>query len=81
MSWTKRLSYARVHGARQVLLKRAESAREAARATDDPDSYGAAALRGKARGYQEAADILEALERDRWLPKKIREVKRGFDRS
>jgi hypothetical protein len=58
----------RVHGAIVGLTKRAHSARVAAREPGiDPRS--AAALRGKARGLDEAIAFLQALEDGRRLPK------------
>lgn len=62
----------RIHGAEQTMRKRAASARAASR--DLPyDSPAAAALRGKAGGYEEAADLLRRLDRgDRLPPKRHR---------
>ena len=56
----------RIHGAKAILNERADSARLAA-SMSDPNSQHAAALRGKARGYDEAGALLERIERGRWL--------------
>lgn len=49
--------------ARDELRRRAKSARATARADTEHASPNAAALRGKAKGYQEAADLIELLMR------------------
>lgn len=66
---------ARVHGARSTLLDRAAAARAAARSLNIDDRY-AAALRGKARAYDEAAEILAAIEKGRPFPRRLRWTRR-----
>lgn len=69
-----RLSYARLHGAKSILVNRARTARETARIADgEGEDLFAAAMRGKSRGLLEAAVLLEALENDRRLPPRSRE--------
>lgn len=58
---------ARTVGTIRILRRRAERAREVAAAHPEPDSQFAAALRGKVRGYDEAADLVERLERGQRL--------------
>jgi hypothetical protein len=65
------LRYARVHGVRRILLSRAASAARAA--ANASDERFAAALRGKAKGLREAADLIESLERNRRLPSRHRD--------
>jgi hypothetical protein len=61
---------ARVHGAEMELRERANGARSRAA---EAEAHGlvefAASLRGKARAYNEAADVVKALDRGRPLPK------------
>lgn len=65
-----RLAYNRTHGAVRLLRERAATAREAAREADrDGEAMFAASLRGKAKGYDEAADVIDALDHDRRLPR------------
>lgn len=59
----------RIHGAEQIMRQRADSARAAA-AKLPKDSPQAAALRGKAVGYEEATDILLRLDHGDRLPPK-----------
>ena len=62
----------RIHGARQELLEGAQSARAEAVGYEN-DMFGpffAASLRGKAKGYDEAADLLAALDQGRRIPKR-----------
>ena len=68
------LTRARVHGARNVLIARSRRARMAADSA--PDERAAAALRGKAKAYDEAIALLDALENDRRLPPRSREERR-----
>lgn len=66
---------ARVVGAARILRQRARSCRESARAYPEQDAPFAAALRGKAKGLEEAALLVERLDRglplntkhDRWF--------------
>lgn len=53
---------ARTVGAARILRRRALSARTVA-SIHESDSQFAAAMRGKARGLSEAADLIERLER------------------
>ena len=55
-----RLRYNRVHAVASILRRRAASARAAAHQAP-PDSQHAASLRGKARGYEEAAQLVDRL--------------------
>jgi hypothetical protein len=57
---------ARTKGAEIILRERALYARTLARAIDEP-SYEAAALRGKAVAYKEAADLLDRINRGKRL--------------
>jgi hypothetical protein len=66
------LRYNRVHAVAAELRKRATAARDTAAALDDADSPFAASLRGKARGYDEAVQLIERLEHNRPLRGKSR---------
>lgn len=59
----------RIHGAEHIMRSRAQSARTAA-VSLPKDSPQAAALRGKAKGYDEAADLLLRLDHGDRLPPK-----------
>lgn len=64
---------ARLHGARMTLIEWSASAvAEAGLAQIEGRTEFAASLRGKARGYSEAADVILALERQRRLPRRWR---------
>jgi hypothetical protein len=67
-----RLRYNRVHAVATELRHRAEAATAKARAQADQDSPFAASLRGKAKGYSEAAQLVDALEQNRPLWKRRR---------
>lgn len=56
----------RLMGVRKILRQRIQSAFEEA-ATHHPDSPFAASLRGKARGYREAIELIERLDGGRRL--------------
>jgi hypothetical protein len=67
------LRRSRIHGARQIIIGRARTARDAAVEADQRgDTYFAAALRGKASAYDECAQLLTQLEHDRRLPPRSR---------
>lgn len=57
---------ARIKGAEIILRERADHAMETAR-QQDPNGQFAASLRGKARGYSEAAELISRVERGRLL--------------
>ncbi len=63
---------ARVHGGRIALCKWADAARSAA-AQEELDERAAAALRGKATAYLEAATVLAAIEYGTSSPKRAEE--------
>lgn len=54
---------ARIKGAEIILRERAAAARLYAAAEEDPDCQHAAALRGKSRGYAEAAELISRIDR------------------
>lgn len=58
---------ARSVGAARILRRRATRARIAAHLVPDQDSPFAASLRGKAKGFNEAADLLDRLAAGRSL--------------
>lgn len=66
---------ARLHGAEALMRGRARTARLAAGRLD-PDSPGAAALRGKAHAYMEAADLLRRLDDGANLPSRVKALAR-----
>lgn len=64
---------ARLHGARMTLIEWAATAiAKAALAQSEGEVEFAASLRGKARGYTEAAEVLRALERQGRIPRRWR---------
>jgi hypothetical protein len=70
-----RLSKARTHGAARLLAARRDRVRDlAGRAQAEGQVEFAASLRGKARAYNEAVWVVEALENDRPLPSKVRDA-------
>lgn len=73
MSFHRPLYSPRVHGAIRTLEDRLNAVREASsKATVAGEVVFAASLRGKARGYAEAIDLLRAIERGTNLPKRLR---------
>jgi DsbC/DsbD-like thiol-disulfide interchange protein len=64
----------RLYAARNEMLRRAQAARESWD-RDFPDSRASAALRGKARGYSESAEILDVILRGGWFRRKWRSTR------
>lgn len=60
----------RAAGVRMELQRRAEAALAASRTVED--ERGAAALRGKARGFREAVDLIRALENGKRIGRRRR---------
>lgn len=58
---------ARTVGVARILRRHAESARAEAKRQDAINSHLAAAMRGRARAFTDAADLVERLERGRPL--------------
>jgi hypothetical protein len=57
----------RVKGVEIILRERAESARSFARTAHDPSGQFLASLRGKAKAYDEAAELLRRIDQGRLL--------------
>ena len=71
---------ARVVGASRILHRRARHARLAARQFPE-DSQHAAALRGKAKAFDEAADLVERLDRGLALNGRNDRLRRRIDEA
>lgn len=66
---------ARIHGARSTMRERATAAYQAALGAEDEREC--AMLRGKARAYSEAVEVLTALEKGWNLPRRFRWIRRN----